>query len=378
MTRRKADKYKIDTITDYTHLKYLKHDWNRLAINHQSIYPFISFEWFDLWFKSFLKHASLHIYVLSDKDSIRAILPLIKYKAIPGTIIKLAVNDHTNKIEIISDNNDLPGYVETFMGEMLNENAFMLYLEDLLAESESSTLILDFLARNHGMYLYEKRAIRESVFINTDIGWESLRLKLSKKFKKNINNQKNRLAKEGELQFVKFTNPENLPVALNCIEKISSRSWQGENGTGLFSRQDTAQFYKGLAEFASRAGWLSIWILYLNDKPLAYEYHLTAGSIEYALKSEYDKEFSDLSPGSVLDAHVVEEVSEGFTKRYDLLGYKEIYKTRWSNTTDKYIRIYLFKRNFIGSIYHFFEFRLRDRLRKYALLRTIKTSLIKS
>lgn len=378
MVGRKTHKYTIDTITDYNSFKHLEHDWNRLAKNHGSIYPFICFEWFDLWFKSFLRRASLHIYVLSDDDGICAIIPLIKHNAFPGAAIKLAANDHSPKAEIISDKNDLPGYIETFVGELLNENVFTLYFEDLLAESESARLILEFLEKNRHGHLYERRFIRESVFVNTEIGWENLRLRLSKKFKKNINNQKNRLAKAGELQFVKFTKPVDLPVAFNCIEKISSKSWQGENGTGLFSREDTKEFYKGLAEFTSRAGWLSIWILYLNGKPLAYEYHLRAESIEYALKAEYDKEYSDLSPGSVLDAHVVRELSEGSAERYDLLGYKEGYKTRWSDTTEKYIRIYVLKRNLIGTVCHFIEFPLRARLKKYALLRDIKNYFLKS
>lgn len=375
MLGREAHTYTVETINDYIRFKHLEYDWNRLAKNQQSIYPFINFEWFDIWFNSFLKRASLHTYVLSSKDGIHAIMPLIEYNSIFGKILKLAANAHTHKIDIISDVNDLPGYVEIFIKHMLAENAFMLYFEDLLAESQSSKLILDSFEKCNSTYRYEKRIIRESVIINAANGWEGIRSTLSRKFKKKLNYQSNRLAKVGELQFVKYTNPEDLPIAFNCIDKISSRSWQGKNGTGLFSRKDTEKFYKGLAEFASRAGWLSIWVLYLNDKPIAYEYHLTAGSNEYALKAEYDKEYSELSPGSVLDSHVVKEVSETSIKQYNLLGYKETYKTRWSNNTEKYIRIYIIKRNFVGDIWHFIEFPLRDRLKEYTLLRAMKNTL---
>ncbi len=368
--------YQIDIVKDYNSLKNLREDWNRLASNDPSIYPFICFEWFDLWFRAFGKTNLIHIYLLKNAKRICAIIPFIKYygavNGIPGSIIQFAVNDHSNKIDIISDKQDVSRYVERVMAELVRENFLMIYFEDFYAESESVQVILSFLENNGYKFIHDKKFIRESVIIDLKKRWDDLKAGLSKRFNNNINNKMNRLKRAGELQVVKYTAYEELPNAFNCIEKISSKSWQGKNSTGLFSKEDTKIFYKGLAEYASNAGWLSIWVLYLDSKPIAYEYHLTAGSVEYALKAEYDQEYSELSPGSVLDAYVVKEVSKGFAEKYDLLGYKDLYKTRWSNKTEKYMRLYIYKRNLIGTLSHFIEFPLRARLSRYTLLRRVK------
>jgi len=370
-------RYKLTKIKDYESFRYLKEDWNRLAQYDFSIYPFICYEWFDLWFKSFLKKALLNIYVLSDEGSICAIIPFIKSKFIFAKKIRLAVNDHSQKIEIISDKKDLDGYIETFIDTLLSEDVSIIYLEDLLEESASTKLILNYIKKNKHKCIYNKKFIRESVFINTSIGWDNLRATLSKKYLKNINYQKRKIYKAGKFQFIEFTRPEHFHLACEYMEEISSESWQGKNGTGIFSREDTRAFYTGLADVASQMGWLTIWILFLDSKPIAYEYHINTGEVDYALKAEYNRQYSELSPGSVLDTHVVKELSNRKVGKYDILGYKELYKTRWSNEVEKYVRIYIFKRNLIGKIYHFIEFQLRTQARKIPFLRMIKTSFKK-
>lgn len=367
--------YTIDVVTEYFPFKNLKNDWNRLAKSEDSLYPFLCFEWFELWFRSFLKKNLLNIYVLSDVNGIRAIMPLVKCETVFGTILKLAANDHSNKIEIISDKKDLPRYVEAFMKQLLSENFLLVYLEDLLADSEPSRLILEFLRYNQSGHILEKRFVRESVFLDTSTGWQAFRLSLPKKLKKNIRNQKNRLARAGEVQIIKYAKKENIAEAFQGIEEISAKSWQGKEETGLFSQENTRKFYTGLAYFASAVDMLSIWLLYLDGQPLAYEYHLNVGKVDYALKCEYSQEYSKFSPGAVLDAHIVEELSKRATEKYDLLGYKDFHKLRWSNKTEKYIRIYVFKRNPVGQAFHFIEFPLRARLKRISLLHKIKDSL---
>jgi CelD/BcsL family acetyltransferase involved in cellulose biosynthesis len=362
-------KYRVETVDNYADFKALRKDWNCLARNQSDIYPFICFEWFDLWFRSFLKNAQLHIYVLKNNQKICAILPLIKCEGLIGRVIKLGVNDDSCKIDMISDGLDYCGYIETCVCELMKENWLMVYLEDLLKRGESSQFISSCLGRNQHSFIGDKRCVRESVVINTAMGWENLRSNLPKKFIKNIKHQRNRLTKSGDVKIVRFSGAEELSIGLDCIEEISSNSWQGEKGTGIFSEKEKRMFYAGLADFASRQDWLSIWVLFFDNIPIAYEYHLTIESVDYALKAEYNRKYAELSPGAVLDAHVVEQLAHGSTKKYDLLGFKEPYKMRWSLQTEKYIRIYVFKRNIIGTIWHFVDFTLRSRLKRVYPLR---------
>jgi len=371
-----VDSYQIDIITDYGRFRKLKNDWNRLARNDPSIYPFICFEWFDLWFTSFAKTSQMHIYLLKDGTDIRAILPLIKYrgayKKIPGIIIKCAINEHSHKMELISDKKDVDGYVNRLMDELCSEDFLVVHFEDFLADSESAKLILNFFENTSEKTVFSKRYDREVVVFDVSMGWDNFKQTLPKKSRKNINYLTNTLRKSGDISIIRYHNYDHLPHAFECIQQISSKSWQGRNKTGLFSRKDTRDFYKGLAEFASRDDLLSIWVLYIDGTPVSYEYHFHAGSNEYALKAEYDQEYSNLSPGAVLDAHIVQNRSKGYTGKYDLMGYKEWYKTHWSKNTDKYITIYVFKRNLIGRTIHYVDFILRERLRKNTLARSVK------
>ena len=152
------DTYQLDIITDYNQFRGLIDDWNRLASYDPSIYPFICFEWFDLWYRSFTKTNTIHIYVLKNGTDICAILPLIKnrgdYKKIPGQIIKCAANFHSHRMEIISDKRDTNGYITKIMTELIRENYLTIYFNYFLASSETTRCILDFLKKNKNVVDY--------------------------------------------------------------------------------------------------------------------------------------------------------------------------------------------------------------------------------
>jgi CelD/BcsL family acetyltransferase involved in cellulose biosynthesis len=166
--------------------------------------------------------------------------------------------------------------------------------------------------------------------------------------------------------------------ALTDLEAIAAKSWQGREGSGLFSQPDTDRFYRDLIRHSMENGYGAVPILYFDDKPAAFEFHVMHGKTEYCLKAEYSREFDKVSPGAVLDLELVKRAFESDTEVYDLLGYADQYKLRWTKSCTRYVRYYIFNRTAAGMAAHALYFGLGDRLRRVTALRKLKRQLEKS
>ena len=118
---------------------------------------------------------------------------------------------------------------------------------------------------------------------------------------------------------------------------------------------------------------LNIWILNLNNQPIAYEYHLTYKGKVHALRSSFDKNFKGLSPGSFLDYQIIKQLYQrGDICEYDMGGNADFYKLRWTKHYRKHQTVYIFRKEIYSRILYFLDNKLTP------LLRPLKRTLIKS
>ncbi len=110
---------------------------------------------------------------------------------------------------------------------------------------------------------------------------------------------------------------------------ISAKSWKSRTGNSLDMPAPQA-FIRRLSALASRRGWLSIWILSLNDRPVAMEYQLVADGNVYALRSDFDPEFDEISPGTYLNLVLVQQLFGRGLRRYYMGPGNNAYKCRWA------------------------------------------------
>ena len=107
-----------------------------------------------------------------------------------------------------------------------------------------------------------------------------------------------------------------------------------------------------------------IWLLKLDQKPIAYEYHLKYKDEVWGMRSEYDDNYSKAGPGTVLDKYIVEQIFKDGFKRYHLGWGADFYKLRWTEDIKAHRTILVFPPNLYGRILYNLEFKLISKIKK--------------
>jgi len=120
---------------------------------------------------------------------------------------------------------------------------------------------------------------------------------------------------------------------LDCAIGISARSWKQGTGNSL-NHAGPQAFIRRLTELAAGSGWLSLWIMRANERALAMEYQLAADGNVYALRSDFDAEFEDVSPGTHLNRCMLEGLFGQGLVRYYMGPGNNPYKQRWAEQVE--------------------------------------------
>ncbi len=174
-------------------------------------------------------------------------------------------------------------------------------------------------------------------YIELDGDWEGYYRRRTRRWKKAQNHVTNRLRRTGPLAVSWLRTPAEAPRALAEAIDVSARSWKGSTGNSLDAPGPQA-FIRRLTELAAANGWLSVWVLYLEGRPIAVEYQLRYGSSFHALRADYDGELADLSPGSYLNRLLLEGLFRTVRGRYYLGPGDNAYKLRWSDLGEPLVR----------------------------------------
>ncbi len=370
-----------ETIQDKEQFAAMEGAWNDLTARLFDGHPFFSHFWFSNYYRDFFPGRPLFVVaVRDDAHDLVGIFPGVlgrrRLGGIPLKEARLIAGEHShiNRMMAEADRTDV---IEAMLDRLCEEGVDLIYIEDI-PESGPDGAWWQGYCRSRRVPL-AVRQVRTSPYIKTSGIFDDYRKVLSKKFREVLNNRLNRINKAGGFEIRTYADGADVDWAVNDLEAITAKSWQGDEGSGLFSRPDTDRFYRGLIRHAMENGYGAVPVLYFDGKPAAFEFHVMHGRTEYCLKAEYSKEFDKVSPGAVLDLELVKRAFESDTTDvYDLLGYADQYKLRWTNSCTRYMRYYIFNRTAAGMAAHALYFGLGDRLRRMTVLKKLKRQLEKS
>lgn len=104
----------------------------------------------------------------------------------------------------------------------------------------------------------------------------------------------------GGLRFEILELSQSLEALLDSIFVIEFNSWKGRNGTAILCQPETVDFYKRLAHWVQEHGHLTIYLMRLNETPIASVYCLKNGQTVFGIKAGYDDSLGSISPGNLL------------------------------------------------------------------------------
>jgi len=365
----------IELITDYSEFQNLRKEWNMLRENDPlEDMVFLTYEWFDCWWQAYSKKKCLFVLVARENNLIVGIAPLmisrVFFRGLPIRLLSFIDNGnsgHNNFLLRSTRKNEILEKMKNFLLEK-RSRWDIWELKRIPPESKNFRILCDVLRSNSILWAQKEGTCAPYLRFNSD--WQSFVNNLSSKRKKTIRNVENRIQKSGDCRIHKIIDFEEYKKIKHHLYSIAKDSWQEEKSNSL-NTPENKEFFARLSKAASSKSWLLIWILYLNEEPIAFEYHLKFGERVHGLRSSYKKTYQKFSPGAFLDYCIVKSLFEnGEIKEYDMGGDADFYKQKWTNDYRKHITLHIFNRRLYSKLIHAHEHKIISYLRP--LLRTQK------
>lgn len=357
-TMEQPDQIRVEPINDYDSFVSIKSEWNSLVETLDESHPFLRHEWFDAaynWKKD--QACSLCMLLLYRESELIGVCPTIlsssNYRFLKFRKLEFLTVPDTQFCSVITNplNNDL---VASAVAKWIRQHAddwTILELgyvktDDNAVDSIKTRLLdygIDVYTAPHG----------ENPYIDLSSTWEQFYGGRSRRLKKGNNLVANKLARAGSLRLEWMhgsrLQERDLHDCLEAVVKLSAKSWKQVTGFSL-DQDGPGRFIKSLSRSMNESQSLSVWLLYLNDNPIAMEYQLIHNGDVFALRSDYDGSFEHLSPGTYLNWKVIESLFESGFNRYFMGPGDNPYKRRWTDTGTPLAKVFGYSISWKGRL----------------------------
>ncbi len=375
-----ASGLEIEVVRDLGRFRELKPEWDLLLAGmggEASV--FLSHYWHDCWWRHFGRDAEMRLMVLRRGGKAAAIVPLMRRRfSLYGLAVRcLCFPENGNTLH-----NDLligeTGRREELLAEIFshlyrNQQEWdLLHLYRMPADSPNLSAALTLLGAPGKAKSHHLRSVYASPYLEIAGGWDAFHAGRSVRVRKTLRNIRNSLARGGRPDLIRIESWEEFLEHREGLYRVARHSWTDELGDSLATPANRA-FFEDLARSASGAGGLRAWLLLLDGRPAAFEFHLRGFGKQHALRASFDPEFAPLSPGGFLEMEILKELFDEpqGVERFDFGGSNDLYKRRWSEQARELVLLQVFNPRLYSRLCAFHATSLipllrgvRDRLRR--------------
>ena len=195
------------------------------------------------------------------------------------------------------------------------------------------------------------RRVETQAQIDLTGGWDAYWAGLGSKLRNDVKRRRRRLEELGEVR-VSAYEPAALDAALDDAFRIEASGWKGREGTAIADRAEEERFQRLLARWAHSRGWLRLWFLRLDGRPIAFRLGIEGNGVFTSFKIGYLEEHAAQSPGKVLEAAVIESLHGGDCRRLDYAGDMSAHKDRFATGSRELLELSAFPASLRGRAGH--------------------------
>lgn len=302
--------------------------WNGLLARMAAPVLFLTRHWQEHWWRAFAGGRRLRLYTVTDSTGqLMGLLPL--YAESNGTARIVGGVDVSDYLDLVAP----AGGEEEVWAALLQHRSCEADVWDLhcLRASSATVSLVPSLAPQYGLRARVSREERCPV-LPLPATWDAYLEGLPGKDRHELRRKLRRLERELPGATVRWhASAEGVDEAMTAFLTLHRKS---KPGKARFMDEGMEEFFRAVAGALAREGWLRLWFLEHEGRPLAayltYEY---AGSVAL-YNSGFDPAHAALSPGIVLLSHVIKDaIARGF-RRFDFLRGEEPYKYAFGATPE--------------------------------------------
>ena len=362
----------IKLIRTYNKLIKIKGSWDEMVHNSQFDAPFYSWIWYERWWKHFGESYELFIILAENKTGqLLGIAPLMKekksLKGLNVTELSFIDNGIGPRNSIIHRNSE-QGHqsIHTIVEYLSNQNDEWDYIK-LNKIDEDAPYLRNF---EKCIKIFNLKIIKitsdKSPYLKIKTDFETYMINTFKRKQRyNIKREAKRLSNEDGYKLICFNKPHEMKNAIEIAFEVSKASWKGKIGTDMTSSEQTKGFYTDLTHHFAQLGQVQIWILFVEEKPIAIEYQLVNKKKIYLLVSDFDEKYKKLSPGTSLLYNIIEKFHEEQISEFDFCGGVYDYKMKWATNIRELISYQVFSKKITSTFIYKCKNTILPMLRKF-------------
>lgn len=340
----------IEEVRNFSSFIALEKEWNSVVERSHGDTIFLRHEWFKCWWNAYGTEKELLILLAKEDGELIGISPLMiskgRFRGFPIKKISFIENDETpcSSIIYINDRDEIVEAIISYVVQKVKAWDILI-LNKIPVDSESYAMIQKVCQENKIAFL--NKTSWKSPFLKIETDWDTFYKNTSQRLKKRLRYNNNQLKKLGSIEGSQVEGGEK---DLEDIFMIGQSSWKNKIKKSISSTQENRKFFSSLTTTAKTKGWLYVWMMKANGKPIAFEYDLQYKGKVYALRSEFDEQYASNSPGAVLESDIIKSLFQNGFKEYDMGGSADEYKKHWTTDIREHANILVFNNGLYSKL----------------------------
>ena len=294
-------------------------EWAALA--ERSANVFNSAEWLSVWWRHFGAGRERMTATWRGADGrASAIAPLYRVARGPLTLVRFVGHGPSDQLGPIcapEDEREVAAALSEYLAE---QGGWDVFLGERLPARRDWTRLLG-----------GSELLRDATPTLTIEGrsWEDYLTGQSANFRQQLRRRERKLAREHGLRYRLADDPARLQSDLDILCRLHAARWEGHGSGALEGRRRA--FHREFAALALERGWLRLWFLELEGRPLAAWYGLRYAGVDSFYQAGRDPRCERQSVGLVLLAHTIRDAMDAGSREYRFLRGAETYKSRFTS-----------------------------------------------
>jgi CelD/BcsL family acetyltransferase involved in cellulose biosynthesis len=311
----------IDPVISNAAVERLAPEWRVLWHRTANATPFQSPEWLLSWWDFFGNRAPL-VLTARENGRLLAVLPLYRYdettcrKLLP---IGISLSDYLDALV----DEEHAGVVNGLLGSLVEQpNWDECYIPDLAPGAALLT------ARLPEQLIERRRAGETCPVLTLPDEVAGLRELVPRKTLRDLRQARRRTAGIGAADIV-GADADTVSRLMQDFFRLHENRWHPIAGRGVCADPAVREFHLQAAQRMVDAGMLRLYVLRIGNSAAAAYYGFAAKGTAYAYLSGFDPQFAQLSPGTQIVAHAIEQAVREGAREFHFLRGGEAYKYAW-------------------------------------------------
>jgi CelD/BcsL family acetyltransferase involved in cellulose biosynthesis len=347
---------KIEEVNDFQSLKDCWNNLLKMSLLGDNV--FLTWEWLSTWWKHFGDGRKLLLLKVEDGDEVIAIAPLMlsKYK-MPffGAIKKVEFlgvrhSDYNNFIILKKEVGCLRLILDYLMNAVKDWD--WIELKEIPETSENACYLEKLFSEMPSELRLNRRVCNICPYISLPNSYTVLTAKLSKNIRQNINKYLRKAKSNHNVEFKKYDEAGfSVDEAMEVFMKLHEARWAMEGKDGAFRDAAFRDFHMEIARTFASKGWLGLYFLMMDGKPVSTQYNFEYGGKIYYYLGGFDPSYAQYSVGNLTINFVLERgIKNGFLE-YDMLRGEERYKRLWTSNYRRNLEFRLLPEKLVSRFY---------------------------